>query len=652
MSPKTDSDHTLSFDEFDEKHNPRPEPSDFENIISRRLNRRDFLDNVLKIGASSLVMGFGLTGCGTDSTPISASATSAKLTEAYQLLKSFTNLPANSLDTVTLADGFDWSVVVKWGDPLFEKSVDFDPETRGTADSQLGAFGDNTDGMAFMQDPKTGQYVLAVNNEYTNQNIIWGNHGGKASNQDDLLKGMYAHGISIVEIEQKDGQWQTIQGSNYNRRITPVTEFALTGPLKGDTRMQTVQFPEGRQASGTWNNCGNGRTPWNTYLSCEENFNGYFSAPNNPNYIPTDEQYRYGITGQDKGYRWAEVDQRFDLEADPNMCNTAGYVIEIDPFDPTSTPRKLTALGRIKHENAECVIADSSQKVVVYMGDDERGEYLYRYVSNGVYNGSNGPSLLESGTLYAAKFNDDGSGSWLALTTESTSGMSEADICLHTRMAASAVQATTMDRPEWVSTHPKNKHVFCCLTNNKNRGLAGKSNAGGDDNSVNSANPRVANLYGQIIRIMPADDQHDADNFTWNLYAIAGNPSVHDDAYAGSENITPDNMFNSPDGLAIDPSGNLWIQTDGNESNAGDFQGMGNNQMLIGDSETGEIKRILVGPQGCEVTGITFDTDYSTAFVGIQHPGAEGKGHFPDGGNSVPRSSIIAIKRTDGEKLI
>lgn len=639
----------LSFDDFDDLHNPKPQQSDFEQIVDRRMSRRGFLGGALKIGAGSMVMGFGLTACDLDS---DSDSNSDSGTPQTRILQQFDNISANSADTVTLPEGFEWNIVVSWGDPIFTDGVEFDETTRGSATSQKKAFGDNTDGMALFQDPQNGKYVLAVNNEYTNRGILWGNNAeaGTPASDDDILKGMYAHGITVVEIEEKGGNWQIVKDSDYNRRITPETIMSVTGPLKGDDYMKTKQFTNGTQASGTWNNCGNGRTPWNTYLTCEENFNGYFSTPNNPDYEASDEFKRYGISANDWGYGWAQADSRFDLEVDPNMPNTAGYVVEIDPFDKTSTPRKLTALGRFKHENAECVIADASKKVVVYMGDDERGEYMYRFVSDGTYDGTNGPTLLESGTLYAAKFNDDGTGSWLALTEAATS-MTQAQICVHTRMAASAVNATTMDRPEWVASNPNNNHVYCCLTNNKNRGVEGKTNAGGDDTSVNGPNPRAQNLYGQIVHIMPNGEQHDADDFTWDLYATAGNPLIHSDAYAGSANITSQNMFNSPDGLAIDPNGNLWIQTDGNYSDEEEFESMGNNQMLIGDSETGEIKRFLVGPKECEVTGITFTPDYKTAFVGIQHPGERGNSHFPGGGESLPRSCVISIKRKDGGSL-
>ena len=340
------------------------------------------------------------------------------------------------------------------------------------------------------------------------------------------------------------------------------------------------------------------------------------------------------------------VDERFDVSKHPNEANRAGYVVEIDPFNPNSKPRKLTALGRFKHENAEVVIAANGH-VVVYMGDDERGEFLYRYVSDAKYslNGDNS-GLLENGKLYVAKFSDDLRGEWIELTPASTGMASQAEICIHTRQAASAVGATTMDRPEWVAVNPNKVEAYVALTNNKNRGI--KPNEGGDDASVNGPNPRAGNNYGQIVRWTPDNGDHTANGFAWNIFALAGNPLVHSDANAGSANINSGNLFNSPDGLRFDGNGFLWIQTDGNYSNKEDFDGMGNNQMLVGDTQTGAIERFLVGPNECEITGITWSTDRRTAFVGVQHPGEEGGSHWPDGGDSVPRSAIIAVRRDDG----
>jgi len=255
---------------------------------------------------------------------------------------------------------------------------------------------------------------------------------------------------------------------------------------------------------------------------------------------------------------------------------------------------------------------------------------------------------MEIGTLYAAKFDADGTGTWLALTPETT-GMEQAMICIHTRLAASSLGATTMDRPEWVTANPLKAEVYCALTNNKNRGV--KPNAGGDETPVGGPNPREANKYGQIVRWWPSEADHTADTFTWDLFVIAGNTSLHSDARGGSANVNMGNMFNSPDGLSFDEKGLLWIQTDGNYSNEKDFAGQGNNQMLIGDPATGEIRRFLVGPKQAEITGVAWAADRRTVFVGVQHPGERGESNWPDGGDKTPRSSIIAIRRDDGAAL-
>ena len=324
-------------------------------------------------------------------------------------------------------------------------------------------------------------------------------------------------------------------------------------------------------------------------------------------------------------------------------------MVEIDPLDPGSTPKKRTALGRFKHENAEVVLAANGQ-VVVYMGDDERGEFLYRFVSDGRYaEGGDNSNLLESGRLFAARFADGGRGEWAELTPEATGMATAAEIAIHTRMAASAVGATTMDRPEWVAANPMKAEVYCCLTNNKNRGK--KPNKGGDPTPVGGPNPRAGNLYGQIVRWRPDGGDHLAAGFDWDLYVVAGNPAVHSDENAGSSNVTPDNMFNSPDGLAFDSLGRLWIQTDGKYTNKDGFAGQGNNQMLVGDPETGEIRRFMVGPRECEVTGFAWSADRKTLFIGIQHPGEKGDSHFPDGGDTAPRSSVVAIAREDGSPV-
>ncbi len=622
--------HDLSFDEFDEVASPRPEFSEFDDVVERAISRRGFLTGVVAVGAASFLTGTAL-GTGT----VQAASRFG-----------FTPVDANTLDDITVPDGFNWHVAMKWGDELFDDSIALDEESRGTALSQEKAFGDNNDGMTLFS--KGGRNIFVVNNEYVNRGIIFGNRdSGLPETDDDVKKGMMGHGVTVAEIAQTDGKWSIVKGSELNRRITPATAVEISGPARGHDLMKTAVDATGTKAFGTWNNCGNGETPWGTYLACEENFNGYFSA-SEEGFEQTPDQVRYGLKNEDWGYGWAKVDDRFDLSKDPNEPHRAGYVVEINPFDPTSTPKKRTALGRFKHENAEVVIAANGQ-VVVYMGDDERGEFIYKFVSSAKFSAAGDNSdILDDGKLYAAKFNDDQTGDWMELNPETTGMSSQAEVCIRTRVAGSAVGATTMDRPEWVAANPNKAEVYCALTNNKNRGI--KPNAGGDDTSPNAPNPRPANNYGQIVRWIPVDGDHTSNAFKWDLFVLAGNPGVHGntDPKSGSRNVTTANMFNSPDGLQFDDNGFLWIQTDGKYSNEGDFEGQGNNQMLVGDTATGQIERFLVGPKECEVTGCTWSADRRTMFVGIQHPGERGDSSWPDGGNSIPKSAVIAIQRDDG----
>ena len=624
----------LSFDEFDEVHHPRPLETDFGRLAERAVSRRGFLRGSVTFGAAGFVASCGLA------MPRSAFASSDRF--------GFEAVPANSLDTVTVPPGYRWQVVARWGDPMWSDGAEFDQMTRGTGASQERAFGDNCDGMSLFT--HEGRNVLTVNNEFVNRKIIYGGSGGGSpENADDVRKGKAGHGVSVVEIADRDGDWAIVKDSPYNRRITADTPMEIAGPARGHDLLKTAADPEGVRSLGTWNNCGNGRTPWGTYLACEENFNGYYSSSDAEIEIGPAFK-RYGVGPKDWGYAWATADERFDIARHPNEPNRNGYVVEIDPLDPGSTPKKRTALGRFKHENAEVVLAANGQ-VVVYMGDDERGEFLYRFVSDGRYaeGGGDNSNLLESGRLFAARFADGGRGEWAELTPEATGMATAAEIAIHTRMAASAVGATTMDRPEWVAANPMKAEVYCCLTNNKNRGK--KPNKGGDPTPVGGPNPRAGNLYGQIVRWRPDGGDHLAAGFDWDLYVVAGNPAVHSDENAGSSNVTPDNMFNSPDGLAFDSLGRLWIQTDGKYTNKDGFAGQGNNQMLVGDPETGEIRRFMVGPRECEVTGFAWSADRKTLFIGIQHPGEKGDSHFPDGGDTAPRSSVVAIAREDGSPV-
>ncbi|EKO3949408.1 PhoX family phosphatase [Vibrio fluvialis] len=612
--------------------------SQFSEMIEARLSRRRFL-----AGSAAVSAGAFLT-----LNPV-AKAVAAK---PQSSLLNFEPVPASTADMVVVPKGYKATPLMSWGDPIFADAPAFDQSGKQDSRAQERQFGDNTDGMSFFP-ISDDRAVMAINNEYTNYEYLF-DHKGVAMTADDVRKAQAAVGVTVVEIVRKNGKWMIDREGQRNRRITANTPMEITGPAAGSEWLKTKADPKGTLALGTFNNCSNGQTPWGTYLTCEENFDDFFGA--NEEGSVTADQKRYGIEAKTSDYKWHQHDERFDVTKNPNEPNRFGWIVEIDPHNPDSTPMKRTALGRFKHENAAFTL-NSDGYAVVYLGDDERGEHLYRFVSKNRYQKGNDAAnrkLLEEGTLYVAKFDMQdkelkGQGRWIELTfgknglTPENGFKNQAEVLIFARRAATHVGATTMDRPEWVAIHPDNKHVFCTLTNNKNRGVK-------EGQPVGGPNPRAKNNYGQILRWMPVHGDHAAEMFAWDLYLIAGNPTVHHgDLYAGSDNINANNMFNSPDGLGFDNAGRLWILTDGNYSNKGDFAGQGNNQMLCGDPITGEVQRFLTGPVACEITGLAFSPDHKTMFVGVQHPGEEGApSHFPAGGSTKPRSTVMMITREDG----
>jgi secreted PhoX family phosphatase len=568
-------------------------------------------------------------------------------------LLGFKAIPASTADDIAIAPGYRAEVLISWGEPLVNGAAAFDPHGNNSAADQEKQFGDNNDGMSFFAiDDNRG--VMAINNEYVNEQYLFAHGGSKATSAEDVKKSQAAHGVSIVEVERADdNRWRVVRPSHYNRRITANTVMHFSGPAAGNAALQTSADPEGKTVLGTFGNCANGKTPWGTYLTCEENFDTYFGTKS-ADFSPTAQQKRYTLKASEPERNWSDFDERFDVAKNPNEFNRHGWVVEIDPLDPASVPVKRTALGRFKHENAAVTVAKSGE-LVVYMGDDERGEYIYKFVSSGKVDHANpaaNKSLLDEGTLYVAVFEGDkngtplkGTGRWMALShgqnglTAENGFQSQADILINARAAADVVKATRMDRPEWIAVNPHDGRAYCTLTNNNKRG--------NEKMPVDAANPRPDNIYGQIIRW---DEQGDAtaQQFSWDIFVLCGNPIAHPQGVQrGTPNITTDNTFNSPDGLGFDSAGRLWILTDGKYSNEGDYQGQGNNQMLVGDPNSGEIRRFMVGPKSCELTGITFTPDYRTLFVNVQHPGEEGDSHFPHN-SPRPRSSVIMITREDG----
>jgi len=623
--------------------------SHFQNIVERAQGRRRFLKTGIGLSAAMFLAG-PLAAC----TSGRSGGTSA---QAGPLL-GFDGIAASTEDSVSIARGYTATPFAPWGTPLFEGEPAWKSDASQDAQAQARQVGDNHDGIHYFPlDGSSEEGLLVMNHEYTTvgdggYTWLFGPGGSEPWTAAKMLKAMNAHGVSVMHVVRRQGKWEIKTGSPYNRRITASTEMKITGPAAGHSLLRTRADPKGTRVLGTFNNCGNGWTPWNTYLACEENFNNYFGTTAGED-TRNESQKRYGLTAGRTEYRWEEYADRFDYAREPNESNRFGWIVEIDPFDPTAVPRKRTALGRIKHENAALTLA-ADGRVVVYMGDDQADEYIYKFVSESAYRpGGYNPDLLDAGKLYVARFDEDaatddfmGRGEWLLLDKEANPILkadarftSQAEVLINTRLAADAVGATKMDRPEWVSVHPDSGEVYVTLTNNSGR------------TQVNAANPRRKNIYGQIVRWREAGSDAASTHFEWDLFVLAGNPLKYtdrNDLKSGSENITPENMFNSPDGLAFDKAGRLWIQTDGKYSNTGEYEGQGNNQMLCADPVSKEIRRFLVGPKECEVTGIAFTPDSRTMFVNIQHPGENGDSHWPEGGNAIPRSATLVITKDDG----
>jgi secreted PhoX family phosphatase len=612
----------------------------FEAVVATRLSRRSLLAGTLATAAISSLGGVGslLTAVPAESRP------------HQRPLLGFEGIPVSSADTLVVPTGYTARVLVAWGDPVSNGPM-FQQDASNTAAEQAQQWGMHNDGLVYFPIRGSERGLLVENNEYTDDVLLFSD-GTANWDQEKTHKSQNAHGVSVIEIRKRKprGEWQVVRPSRYARRITGQTPIALGGPAAGDPRLITSADATGRSVLGTINNCAMGHTPWGTYLTCEENFNGYFRK----NGTPTALEARYGINAAGAGYLWHTTDLRFSADTEPNEANRFGWVVEIDPFKPTSTPVKRTALGRLKHEGAHVQEAKGG-RIVVYMGDDEQFEYIYRYVSRLSWRVARrrGVSPLDDGTLYVAKFNADGTGSWLPLTPDNPAltGWSLNDILINTRGAADVVGATKMDRPEWIDTFPKTLTAIATLTNNTRRGTG--SNPGTD-----AANPRTPNPYGHVIRWSYNQDWTEL-TFEWDLFALAGDPEqAHGSTIVGDK-------YGSPDGIYVAPSGRLWIQTDVSAStiNSGAYAGFGNNQMLCADPTTRETRRFLVGPSLCEVTGVMVTPDEKTMFVGIQHPGEAPSGtnsaadpkHYsswPDGPTGGrPRSACVVITKDDGGRI-
>ncbi|MBU4610855.1 PhoX family phosphatase [Achromobacter sp. GG226] len=650
----------------------------FNDIVAGIVSRRGFMKRGLGLGAVGF-MGASLAACGggSDDDTVTPEPTPTPTPTPPKTMLGFTQVAANTGDAITLPTGYSHQVFCAWGDPLFPQSPAWQPNASNDGAAQALQFGDNHDGMHFfpLAEGNSAEGLLVMNHEYLNDEFFYakGIEPGVEGKWtlDNVRKGQHAHGITVAHVKLEGGQWKVVIPSRYNRRLHLNSPMVLTGPAAGHRLLQTSADPSGTSVLGTVNNCGNGFTPWGTYLTCEENFNGYFGTLSGADSRDA-QQRRYGLSAQRSGYKWEDFDARFDYVKEPNESNRFGWIVEIDPFDPSSAPKKRTALGRFKHENAAATFANDN-RVVVYMGDDQANDYVYKFISDNKFDAATpalNRNLLETGTLYVARFGDGptkndmmGAGEWipLVLATRTTDGRTLGDLfadmgelLVKTRLAADAVGATPMDRPEWVNVHPETREPYLTLTNNSGR----------REGNTDDANPRANNVYGQIIRWREENGDPAALAFTWDLFVLAGNPVVGTGLNKGSDNVNADNMFNSPDGLAFDNDGRLWIQTDGSFANTGAYAGMGNNQMLVADPATREIRRFLVGPSGCEITGITWTPDQKYVFINVQHPGEYGShprkpaaapqddplafSQWPTREGGRPRSATVVIWKNDG----
>ena len=570
----------------------------------------------------------------------------------------FKGVPAVATDTLVVPEGYVATAIAAWGEAVGVPGnmPAFKADASNTSAEQAVQMGMHHDGIHFyaLDGHGSSRGLLAMNHEYTDDGLL--HVGGMTPwTAEKVKKTQAAHGVAVIEVEMKGGAWQMVRPSKYARRFTGNTPFAVGGPCAGHPMMKTAADPDGRTVLGTLNNCASGKTPWGTYLSGEENWMGYFSGGDKL----SAHEMRWGMRKGGWGYRWHEHDERFDAVKNPNEPNRFGWVVEIDPLDPTSTPVKRTALGRAAHEGAWVGVTKDG-RAVVYSGEDSRFEYIYKFVSRDRIapgGGKANRTLLDHGTLSVARFNADGSGNWIALVhgqgalTAANGFADQGEVLIKTRQASDLLGATKMDRPEWLAIDPHSGWVYATLTNNSSRGAK-------DMPGVDAANPRANNVFGQIIRWQD-DRDFDGSTFKWNHLVLCGDPA--NERAEAKGNIKGD-LYACPDGIAFDARGVLWIQTDMGPAamHKGELKNVGNNQMLACDVASGQTRRFLTGPFNCEITGVTWTPDGSTMFLNIQHPGetpsersdpAEpGKySNWPDfqpGGR--PRSATVVVRRRDG----
>jgi hypothetical protein len=705
----------------------------FRDILEQHISRRSLISKTAS-GAVALTLASTLTGCnssddnstnnstGTPTTPVDVNKKPEKLT--------FKTVSKNLNDIVTVPEGYQATVLYALGDSINPVYSEWDDNNIPSGPSFQFRSGDCHDGMHFFglntstqrfDESVSDRGLLVMNHEYINPTFLHPKGPTKVDGrrpEDEVIREVNAHGVSVVEIK-KDKTTQKVEivkSSIFNRRITGSTVMDFAGVAAGSTLLSTAYSPAGRQTRGTHNNCGNGHTPWGTYLTTEENFIGYFvrSATDDslrrPEEIIALKRYglkagsssRYGwetakggIESQDLYDRW-NTDVKADLATKDyrNGPNTFGWMVEIDPFDGRQNPVKRTSLGRFAHEDSACR-AIVGQQLAFYMGDDSRGEYIYKFVSDAKWDSKDinggyaaGDKYMNAGKLYVAKFNNDGTGQWIELAfgknglNQSNSVYpfsSQADVVTFARLAADAVGATKMDRPEWCTVNPVNGEIYVTLTNNSNRGSSYPTDAANPrayEDLYNNQKTQKGNVNGHIIRFRETGDVTTAESFKWDIYLFGAEASMASNINLSG--LTDNNDLSSPDGMWFDPRGVLWIQTDdgaytdvtncmmlaalpgqiGDGTKATTSNGT---ETLVGKKVTDDtLRRFLTGPKECEITGIAMTPDYKAIFINVQHPGEDSKDYAtpssnwpatqtnPSNKTARPRSATVVITRKDG----
>ncbi|NMI02231.1 PhoX family protein [Pseudonocardia acidicola] len=645
---------------------PNTSPNEyFGQVLSRALSRRGALRAgavlTLAAGAAGLPADTAEAATGTSAAGAAPAAPPARPPRGLE----YETVAPNTADAVTVPAGYAQNVVIRWGDPVVPGAPAFDFENQ-TPEAQAGQFGYNNDFCGLVQLPGPGRrYLMFSNHEYTIEPLMFRGYDPANPTDEQIRIGMAAHGLSVVTVERdrRTGRMTVVLDERHNRRYTASSEFVFDGPAAGSALLRTSADPIGRTVLGTLNNCSGGVTPWGTFLSGEENVNQYFAGAD-----PADPRHkRYGLRPGPSERKWERLEPRFDLAKEPNEVNRFGWVVEVDPQDPQAPPVKHTALGRFKHEGATIALTRDG-RAVAYMGDDERFDYVYKFVSDArMMRGESrrarehNRTLLSAGTLYVAKFSGDspaaeidgtgtlpadgafdGSGEWIRLAQGSTSfveGMSAEEVYVYTRQAADRVGATKMDRPEDVEPHPRTGSVYLALTNNSDRGKAGKA-------APDEPNPRAGNKHGHVIELIERDRDPAATTFGWSILLVCGDPN-DPGSYFGGYDKSQVSPISSPDNLAFDPYGNLWIATDST-------QALSINDGLYGVSLEGPTRGrttlFASVPIGAECCGPVVTGDF--ALISVQHPGdLDGASpqapasRWPDGPGSQPRPSVVTIWR-------